>query len=270
MRRLRDLGLLLLFLVLFSAFVFVAGSVVGPGIVSTGAVMLAGALLIGWLLLTQVERRPAADLGLSWRAQSAREVLLGLVLPVAALLLVTMVLLLFGYLRYEADSGSVGGWIIGCLQLLLILAVPAAAEEALFRGYPFQKLVAIMGPIAATLLASAGFAFVHRHNPGVNAFALTNIFLAGVLLSMAYLRTRSLWLPIALHTAWNWMIAGPLDLQVSGLELFDAPLYEPRSLGPEWVSGGSFGPEAGISGLIALLLITAATWMLTNKQTAEA
>ena len=199
-----------------------------------------------------------------------REWLVGLALPCAALVLVTLVLTWFGHVRYFTDDGSLWDWVIGCGQLLLVLAVPAAAEEALFRGYPFQKLVSALGPIAATLLASGGFALAHRHNPNVNTFALLNIFLAGVMLSVAYLRTRSLWFPIALHIGWNWIMAGPLDLPVSGLELFDAPLYEPRTRGAEWVSGGSFGPEGGVAGLVALLLVTAAVLVTTKRMHTDA
>ena len=76
---------------------------------------------------------------------------------------------------------------------LAAFAVAAAFEEAAFRGYPFQVLVQAIGPIAATLLASGAFAAAHIGNPNASALGLLNIFLAGVLLSAAYLRTRSLW-----------------------------------------------------------------------------
>jgi membrane protease YdiL (CAAX protease family) len=265
MRRLRELGLLLLFVALCAVFIAAVEGLVGPSIMGSSAVLLLGAVLIGWLLLTKVERRPFSELGLSWRETSPREWLIGLALPGGALVLVTLVLVLLGYVRYYTDDGTLWGWVAGCVQILLVLAIPAAAEEALFRGYPFQKLVSALGPVAATLLASGGFALAHRHNPNVNTFALLNIFLAGVMLSVAYLRTRSLWFPIALHIGWNWIMAGPLDLPVSGLELFDAPLYEPRMRGTEWLSGGSFGPEGGVAGLIALLLVTAGVLALTRK-----
>ena len=233
-------------------------------------ITLVAALLAGWVLLKFAERKPFAALGFGVTKRTRREIGIGLAIPIAALLAVTVVLMLFGAVRYSSDTGGLREWLAGNIGFLLVLAIPAAAEEALFRGYPFQKLVEMFGPIAATVLASAGFAIAHRHNPGVNAFALVNIFLAGLMLSMAYLRTGSLWFATAVHLGWNWQMAGPLDLPVSGLELFDTPMYEPRSLGTPWLTGGGFGPEGGLAGLVALLLVTAAVWHFTKQIDAQA
>jgi hypothetical protein len=266
LNRLRSLGLLILFIAIYLAMLAAAGAVVPrQNMLTSTLVVLAAAVLAGSFLLVLVERRPWHELGLALRSQTGRELLVGWLLPCAALLIVALALLLSGGLRYQTDSGTWPGWLLGSAQLLLALAIPAAAEEALFRGYPFQKLVAAIGPVFATLLASAGFAWAHRHNPGVGAFALINIFAAGVMLSMAYLRTRSLWFVTAVHLGWNWQMAGPLDLPVSGLELFDTPLYEPRDLGTPWLTGGAFGPEGGLAGLVALLLLTAAVWLYTGR-----
>jgi hypothetical protein len=79
---------------------------------------------------------------------------------------------------------------------------------------------------------------------------LINIFLAGVLLAFAYLRTLSLWFVTALHMGWNWAMATLFDLPVSGIQEFDTPLYQPTISGPDWFSGGAFGPEGGLVGTI--------------------
>ena len=236
------------------------------GMVVDTLIVLVAAIIAGSFLLVVGERRPWSDLGLAIDTRTPRDVAIGLLIPCAALLLVIGFLALGQAIGYARDDGGAGSWITGTAQLLLVLAIPAAAEEALFRGYPFQKLVEAVGPVVATVLASAGFAIAHRHNPGVNAFALINIFVAGVMLSVAFLKTRSLWFAIAVHLGWNWQMAGPLDLPVSGLELFDAPLYEPVRLGTPWLTGGGFGPEGGIAGLLALLLVTAAVWFYTKQR----
>ena len=269
-RRLRSLGLLVLFIALyFAALAAVMAIVPARGMVVDTLIVLLVAVAVGSMLLVFGERRPWHQLGLALQRRTPRDVLVGLLVPCAALLLVIGFLALTRGVVYGRDSGSLGGWLAGTAQLLLVLAIPAAAEEALFRGYPFQKLVEAVGPVIATVLASAGFAIAHRHNPGVNAFALINIFVAGVMLSLAFLKTRSLWFATAVHLGWNWQMAGPLDLPVSGLELFDAPLYEPVRLGTPWITGGSFGPEGGIAGLLALLLVTVAVWFYTKQKTVE-
>jgi uncharacterized protein len=271
LQRLRSLGLLAAFVAIFAALTVALGAVTpARDMVLSTFVTLVAALVAGWLLLRFVEHKPFATLGFGITGRTRREVGIGLLIPILALLVVTGVTALFGATRYGPDAGGARAWIAGNLGLLLVLAIPAAAEEALFRGYPFQKLVEVVGPIAATLLASAGFAIAHRNNPGVNAFALVNIFLAGVMLSLAYLRTRSLWFATAVHLGWNWQMAGPLDLPVSGLELFDTPLYEPRSIGSAWLTGAGFGPEGGLSGMVALLLVTLGVWHFTKQHDSQA
>ena len=266
-QRLRALGLLILFVAIYLALLGAATAVVpARGMVMDTALGLAAAIAAGWFLLVAGERRSWDELGFALRARTPREVLVGLAVPCAALLLVVGFLALTRGVVYGRDDGTLLGWLTGTTRLLLVLAVPAAAEEALFRGYPFQKLVEAAGPVVATVLASAGFAIAHRHNPGVGTFALLNIFVAGVMLSIAFLKTGSLWFATAVHLGWNWQMAGPLDLPVSGLELFDAPLYEPVRLGTPWITGGSFGPEGGVAGLLALLLVTVAVWFYTKQK----
>jgi uncharacterized protein len=133
-----------------------------------------------------------------------------------------------------------------------VLGVAAAAEEAVFRGYPFQVFVQWAGALAATLLFSAAFAFAHARNPSVGWFALANIFLAGIVLSIAYLKTLSLWFATAVHFGWNWAMTSLFDLPVSGITMFDTPLYDARVGGPKWWTGTEFGPEGGLIGTLAL------------------
>lgn len=226
---------------------------------------LAAAVIAGLLLLQFVERRPLSDLGFHLDRRVARRVALGMLLGVAGLLVAVATMMLFGALRFESDGGGLREWLAGMIAMLILLAGPAATEEALFRGYPFQKLVEGIGAPAATFIASAGFAVAHARNPSVNAFALANIFAAGIMLSVAYLLTRSLWFATAVHLGWNWSMAALLDLPVSGLELFDAPLYEPVVRGPAWLTGAAFGPEAGVAGFAGLTAVLGGVILLNRK-----
>jgi uncharacterized protein len=225
------------------------------------------AVLVGAVLLRLVETRPFADLGFAADRKAGPEVGIGMLVGVTALMIACIVLLIAGGLAFAEDSGTMRLWGASVLTSLIFLALPAAAEEALFRGYPFQKLVEGFGAPIATIAASAVFAIAHARNPEVNGFALFNIFLAGVVLSLAYLRTKSLWFATGVHLGWNWAMAGVLDLPVSGLELFDAPLYEPIDHGPSWLTGGTFGPEAGLAGVIGLVVMLGGVMMTTRKET---
>jgi membrane protease YdiL (CAAX protease family) len=85
-------------------------------------------------------------------------------------------------------------------------------------------------------------------------------------MAAAYLRTRSLWVAIGLHWAWNWVMAGLFDLPVSGIE-FEVPGYDTLMLGPEAMTGGAFGPEAGL--LTTLLSVPLIIWLFRTPWLSE-
>jgi membrane protease YdiL (CAAX protease family) len=258
--QLRGLWRFLLFGVLFLAllrleswFVPQPASVGMAGAIAwQGALMLLAAVVAGVVLLP-TEDRTAGDLGFRWRRRTPRELGLGLAIGGGAIVVAVLLLAAAGQVRYAAEAGGAGAYVRTLIVGFVALALPAAAEEAVFRGYPLQTLARSVGPVTATVMMSAAFAAAHAENPQVGPVALLNIFLAGVMLSMAYLWSRSLWFTSAVHLGWNWTMALPLSLPVSGLRLFDTPLYQavPRA---GWLSGGAFGPEGGLAGTIGFLL----------------
>ena len=129
----------------------------------------------------------------------------------------------------------------------------------MFRGYPFQRLVEAIGAGGAILVFSALFALVHFTNPGANAWGLLNTVAIGVALSVAYLRTRALWLPWGLHFGWNATLGLVFGLPVSGLRLFNVALRT-TATGPSWLTGGSYGLEASLPGACVVLLGLIVVW----------
>ncbi len=215
---------------------------------------LVAAVASGWVLLATIDHRRPGALGFAWTREVARELPLGMAITGGALAATVAALAFAGAVRWTPDRGTVAGYAWELLRDLGLWGVAAAAEEALFRGYAFQVLVQAIGAAPAAVLASAGFALAHWNNPNVDALALLNIFLAGVLLSVAYLRTRSLWFATAVHAGWNWMMGTVLALPVSGLVLVNTPLYDAQARGPAWLTGGSFGPEGGLVASVAFSL----------------
>ncbi len=129
-------------------------------------------------------------------------------------------------------------------QLLTVFVPAAIHEELLFRGYPFQKIWR-RWPAAAIIIFSAGFAVLHIWNDHVTPLALFNIFLGGILLSLAYVRYERLWFPIGLHFAWN-LLSGPvLGHAVSGFAA-EATLVRVLGEGPAILTGGAFGIEGSL------------------------
>jgi membrane protease YdiL (CAAX protease family) len=108
--------------------------------------------------------------------------------------------------------------------------------------------------LPAALLSSAFFAAAHLGNPSVTVFSLINVALAGVLFAFAYMKTRSLWLPFGIHYAWNFSQSTLYGLPTSGLLTPEKTLILASQEGPDWILGGSFGPEGGILATAALVI----------------
>lgn len=225
--------------------------------------MLAAALVAGWIVLARFDRRAPGALGFGIYPEARREIVLGFGVGGALLGIAVLLLLATDSAAFTTDSGDPPGYILFLGWTLLFFAIAAAFEEAVFRGYPFQVLVEWIGAWPATLFGAGTFAFLHAFNPNVTPLALLNIFVAGVLLSIAYLKTRSLWFATSLHLGWNWSMASLVDFPVSGY-VFDTPLYTAVPRGSALWTGGEFGPEAGIVGTIAITI--GIIWLMRCRQ----
>jgi len=148
-------------------------------------------------------------------------------------------------------------------ELLVILVstaiIPGFVEEVLFRGILFRWIEEFAGSWAALVVTSVLFGLAHIMNPNASWFSSFTIAVeAGVLLGGAYMLTRSLWMPIGLHAAWNFAQGYIFDVPVSGVD--QEGLVQAQLSGPELLSGGAFGLEAS---LIALVIATAAgVWLV--------
>ena len=248
---------LLLFVVLLMA-VAVTTTLLVPPVLPWGSLPgLLGALVAGWTVLRLDGRSPRA-LGFPLERAAARGVAAGLVLGVGVALLAVALIALAGGLRWTGDAGGPSDWLAAGATTLWMLAIPAAAEEAMLRGYPLQALAEAWGPGWALAVTAAAFSLLHLANPEVGWLGLANIAAAGLFLGALYLRTASLWWATGAHLGWNWAQAFLADLPVSGYQLLDVPLLDAVPSGPAWVSGGAFGPEG--SALATGAVLAAAVW----------
>lgn len=133
--------------------------------------------------------------------------------------------------------------------LMTTAIVPGIVEELLFRGILFRWIEQFGGTWAALLITSALFGTAHMFNPNATPFSSFAIACeAGLLLGGAYMLTRSLWFPVALHAAWNFTQGEIFDVPVSGTEVHG--LVQAKLAGPELLTGGAFGLEASIIALV--------------------
>ena len=168
--------------------------------------------------------------------------------------------LLIGLLLFAAVVGvaaMAGAYrIISCCstaQLLIVLfgagITAAVTEEFFFRGILFRWIEEFAGSWAALLVTALLFGLAHRANPNATWFSSFAIAVeAGILLGGAYMLTRSLWLPIGLHAAWNFAEGYIFDVPVSGLP--EQGLVTAKLSGPVLLSGGDFGLEASVIAVV--------------------
>jgi hypothetical protein len=193
------------------------------------------------------EDRPLASVGLRLDRRWLAQLLAGILAGCALIGLMALAGYLAGGFHLVRNPAATPGAL--ALGLWLFLAV-ACSEELLFRGYLFQRLEAGIGPWATQLALAVLFALLHWGNPGMagatRVWASLNIALAGILLGLCYLRTRSLALPIGLHLAWNWTQGPLLGFGVSGNPSVGwwIPVGQRKAA---WVTGGSFGLEASLA-----------------------
>lgn len=216
----------------------------------------------GYLAGNLMETLPFKALGVSPHKGWRRDFLIGSVIGGASLVLATLLAAVGGVsLKFNLATAPVG--VLKTVTLSLIGFIWFAwAEEMWFRGYALQTLVRAGYVLVGLILTSVPFALVHLDNPNVSlAFTFANTTLAGVWLGLAYWRTRSLWLPLGVHWAWNWMMGAVLGLPVSGItDLTPHPLLETRLAGPAWLTGGTYGIEGGAACTIALVLSLLFVW----------
>ena len=233
------------------------------GNIAQGFILLALAILIGWGCGRLLEGLPFRALGWSFGRGWLRDWLMGSLVGSLSLLLAAAIATASGSFHFSMNEGGRSQSIVETLIFSgLIFILLAAAEEAIFRGYPLQTMtrakLALFGVIITSLIFSLG----HKDNPNfVPGLSFINTAIAGMWLAIAYLRTRNLWFPLGIHWAWNWTMSAVLGIPVSGItSIAPNPLLRASDLGPAWLTGGSYGVEGGVACTIALLLSTLFIW----------
>lgn len=220
------------------------------GVVTYGALTLA-AVLATCAMTALVEKRPFRTVGFQWNGRATEEIGLGLLLGVTLQTGIVALAWLLGWAALGEGIAPTTSAALAALAWGALLFVPAALlEELTVRGYLLPTLAEAWGVKVSLVVTSLLFGALHMVNPGASALGLAGTAIAGILLGLAYLWTGRLWLPWALHAAWNWAQGSLWGLPVSGARVPAAVPVELR--GPALWSGGAFGPEAGLLGLLAV------------------
>ena len=258
---------------LYVALYFLTAFVFGPLLLwlggylagNTGAVLFS-ALAANWLTLRMYENRRLVDLGLWWNRASLDNLAFGLIGGAGSACVVLLPPLLTGAAhmsRTPAEPGTAGT----VLFVTALLAAGAAGEELFFRGYGFQRLLAVLGPYATILPVGVVFALLHVSNPNPTWLGIANTAGFGILFGYANLRSRDLWLAIGLHFGWNFTL--PLfGVNLSGLRIKVTGYEMSWTAGDLW-SGAEYGPEASVLTSTVLLALFLYVWKVPIRRQAS-
>jgi len=206
-----------------------------------------------WLWIRFFEGRKFFTIGFT-KQNALKNYVQGFIIGFGMLSVVIGLMSVGGFINIDVDKITFGTDILWIALIMLIgYIVQGASEEIIFRGWQMQVIGARYKPWLGLVISSVLFALLHSLNNGVSILAIFNIVLFGVLLALFVLRYNSLWAACGWHSAWNWGTASIYGLEVSGSQKLGS-ILNLSSSGPEYLSGGSFGPEASVISTIVLII----------------
>ena len=218
---------------------------------------LIGVLLLLWILMRFVDKEPFIKLGFSLKGK-INDIILGMTLGLLLMAVGYTILILLGEIKFIGFNYDLKNII---LLFLLFIAV-SVAEETYVRGYVLKNLLKSFNPIISLIISSAIFSLLHFFNPNVNYIALTELFIAGILLGISYVYTKNLWFPIALHLSWNFFQV-MFGFNVSGMDTYS--LIEFEIIENNNINGGDFGFEGSYLSILFSLIMMYFLWKYYKK-----
>jgi membrane protease YdiL (CAAX protease family) len=220
------------------------------GILASIAVIVTYRLFFRW-----IEKREVTEL-------SSKKIFKNLVLGISIGVNIQLLTIFIIYLNDGFSIVSVNPFSFVIIPLTVAFSV-AIFEEILIRGIIFRIIEEGLGSYIALIISAMIFGALHLFNSHATLISAVCIAIeAGLLLGAAYIYSRNLWLPIAIHFAWNFMQSGIFGAVTSGNDSTTS-LLTTQITGPGLITGGKFGPEGTIQATI-FCLIAAGILMYLN------
>lgn len=201
-----------------------------------------------------IEKRSLSSIGFN-KNNWLKKYSLGFLIGLAMMSIIVLILFPFGYITVEKNPIQPVG-ISAIASVLVILfgwIIQGATEEIVTRGWLLNVLSTKYNIGVGLLISSTLFGLMHLTNPNVNYIAVINIILVGLFYGLYVIKTNDLWAVCGMHSAWNFAQGNIFGFKVSGLDVSVGSLIDLNLVGSDFVTGGIFGPEAGITATFILL-----------------
>lgn len=201
-----------------------------------------------------IEKRSFSSIGFN-KNNWLKKYSLGFLIGLAMMSIIVLILLPFGYITIEKNPIQPVGVsaIASVLVILFGWIIQGATEEIVTRGWLLNVLSTKYNKGVGLLISSTLFGLMHLTNPNVNYIAVINIILVGLFYGLYVIKTNDLWAVCGMHSAWNFAQGNLFGFEVSGLDVSVGSLIDLNLVGSDFVTGGIFGPEAGITATFILL-----------------
>ena len=223
----------------------------------TKAIISFFVILATWIV-SRMEKRPLDDYGIPPRQAFGKRFWEGSLWGFAALSALLLILHLSGHFQIDSVALSGGAVFRYALGWAVVFLAVSVSEELGFRGYWLFSFSRRIRFWPAALFTSVVFGAAHLGNPGENVLGILQVVAVGLLLCFTLRRTGNLWFALGFHAAWDWAETFFYGTPDSGL--LGVGRYLNTSVqGPNWLTGGSAGPEGSalvfaVFALCALLI----------------
>jgi membrane protease YdiL (CAAX protease family) len=194
-----------------------------------------------------------------------RNFALGSLGGIGSLAAVLFAMNLLGVYSWGAVTASTAMLRASALSYFLVFMGVAFVEEAVWRGYALVQLSKLISFRPAALFLSLMFAAGHALNPGETAIGLLDCFAFGFLAAWSFRLTGSLWLALGLHFSWDFGETFVFGVPDSGFTVKDSLLH-PMVHGPDWLTGGSAGPEGSVLTIISWGIMLFVVWIARQRR----
>lgn len=212
-----------------------------------------------------LDRRVMRDYGFHFNKNWWLDLAFGLVLGAVLMAGIFAVELALGWVTVKETlyvfHPNANFWLSLFAGLLFYVCV-GIYEEMLSRGYQMRNLAEGLklgrlnsktAVLAAYLLSSSVFGLLHLLNDNSSLVSTLNLVAIGLFLGFGYFLTGELAIPIGLHITWNFFQGNVFGFPVSG-GATAVSVFATQQGGPDLWTGAAFGPEAGLIGLVAILV----------------
>lgn len=211
--------------------------------------------LLVFIRVKFIEKRSFSSIGFN-KNNWFKKYFLGFVIGLGMMCVVVFILFIFGFVSVESNPTQPIGIsaLSGVLIILVGWIIQGGTEEIVTRGWLMNVLGARYNIGIGLFISSTLFGLLHLTNPNVSFIAVINIILIGVFYGLYVIKTNDLWAVCGMHSAWNFAQGNLFGFEVSGINVEISSLIDLKLVGNDLVSGGIFGPEAGIASTVVLLI----------------